>query len=231
MIATENQDGVRVIALDRPPVNALNLELVRAAGEAIRAARQDPTCEAIVLTGAHGVFSGGIDTQEVPGYDPSTRSEMLRTINRLILELYGLPKPAVAAVPGHALGGAFVLVLACDLRLVARGDFRLGLTESAAGIPFPAGPLAIVRAELSPENARILALTALTPRLDALLQYGVIDWIVDPPTLIAEAVKEARRLAAMPAYGRVKEQLRAATCDSLRRIVAYDEEPLHRRWV
>ena len=231
MIETEDRGPVRVIALHRPPVNALNLPLAEALNRAARGARDDADCKALVLTGAPGVFSAGIDTREVPAYDAATRSAMLRTINRTISELYALPKPVVAAVSGHALGGALVLVLACDFRLAARGEFRLGLTESAAGIPFPAGPLAVVRAELSPESARLLALTSLVAGPEAPVLRGVIDRVVDPPALLGEAVQEANRLAALPAYGRVKEQLRAATCEQLRRIVERDEEPLHRKWI
>jgi enoyl-CoA hydratase len=156
---------------------------------------------------------------------------MLRTINRTICELYSLPKPVVAAVSGHALGGALVLVLACDIRLAARGDFRLGLTETAAGIPYPAGPLTVVRAELAPESVRILALASATAEPDSPLLRGVIDRVVEPSALLDEAVAEAKRLAAMSAFGRVKQQLRAPVCERLRRIVERDEEPLHEQWV
>jgi len=231
VIEVEDRDAVRVIKLARPPVNALNLPLAEALDRAMREVRDDAACEALVLTGAPGVFSAGIDTREVPAYDAATRSAMLRTINRAISELYGLPKPVVAAVSGHALGGALVLVLACDLRLASSGGFRLGLTESAAGIPFPAGPLAVVRAELSPENARLLALTSWVAGPEALVPRGVIDRVVDPSALLEEATREAKRLAALPAYARVKQQLRAPTLERLRRIVDRDEEPLHERWV
>jgi enoyl-CoA hydratase len=231
VVEIEDRGGVRVIALARPPVNALDLGIAEAIHRAIRSARDDATCQALVLTGAPGVFSAGIDTREVPAYDAATRCAMLRTINRTIAELYGLPKPAVAAVSGHALGGALVLVLACDYRLAARGDFRLGLTESAAGIPFPAGPLAVVRAELSPERARLLVLTSSVVGPESPHLHGVIDRVVAPSALLEEAVREAQGLAAIPAYARVKRQLRADTCDALRRIVERDEEPLHGAWI
>jgi enoyl-CoA hydratase len=231
MIETEDRGEVRVVALNRPPVNALNLAVAEGMNRAIRTARNDTGCKALVLTGTPGIFSAGIDTREVPRYEAPTRSTMLRAINQTICELYAMPKPVVAAVSGHALGGALVLVLACDLRLAAKGDFRLGLTESAAGIPFPAGPLIVVQAELSPENARALALTSPTFGPQSLVRRGVIDRVVEPPSLLEEAVQEARRLAAMPAFARVKEQLRARTCDQLRRVVERDEEPLHRKWI
>jgi enoyl-CoA hydratase len=230
VIELETHDGVHVATLKRPPVNALNLALVQALGKAVEDARSDSSCKALVLTGIEGYFSAGIDTREVPKYDPATRSQMLRSINRMICGLYSLPKPVVAAVPGHALGGAFVIMLAADLRLAVRGDFRLGLTEAAAGIAFPAGPLAVVRAELSPEHARWLALGSQPASPDDLLGRGIIDRLAEPAALVAEALGEARRLAAMPAYAKVKQQLRGAAGEWLRRIVENDEEPLHQGW-
>src|SRR5262245_8679212 len=121
LIGEEQRDGVRVLMLQRPPVNALDLALVGAILDALRGARTESDCAAIVLTGAPGIFSAGIDTREVPAYTPRRRAEMLRAVNRMIFELYALPKPVVAAVSGHALGGGLVLALACDLRLAARG--------------------------------------------------------------------------------------------------------------
>jgi len=230
-VEADERDGIRVLRLRRPPVNALNLELAQAANRAIAAAASDPQCSGVVLTGLPGVFSAGIDVREVPAYDAEQRAAMLRTVNRTILSLYSTAKPVVAAISGHALGGAFVLMLACDVRLVARGPFKLGLTEAEAGIPFPAGPLAVVRAELAPSQLRTLALGSLSagPESDAFA--GVIDRVVDAAALLDAALAEARRLRAMPAYGRVKQQLRGATIEQLARIVERDQDPLLERWV
>ena len=230
-VEADERDGIRVLRLRRPPVNALNLELAQAAHRAVAAAAADPQCTGVVLTGLPGVFSAGIDVREVPAYDAEQRAAMLRTVNRTILSLYSTAKPVVAAISGHALGGAFVLMLACDVRLVARGPFKLGLTEAEAGIPFPAGPLAVVRAELAPSQLRTLALGSLSagPESDAFA--GVIDRVVDAAALLDAALAEARRLRAMPAYGRVKQQLRGATIEQLARIVERDQDPLLERWV
>lgn len=231
LVETEDAGGVRILRLARPPVNALNLEVAQAMHDAVTRAATDPACNAVVLTGAPGVFSAGIDTRQVPAYGPEQRATMLRTINRTILALYGLEKPAVAAVTGHALGGAFVLMLTCDVRLAARGPFQLGLTESAAGIPFPAGPLAVVRAELTPAQLRILALGSVTANAESPLFAGAIDRVLDAAELRDAAVAEARRLVAIRAFGRVKHQLRTATIERLEQIVARDAEPLLTHWV
>src|SRR5262245_17133584 len=117
LLEVEDLDGIRILKLSRPPVNALDLELAGATQKAVEDACQDAACTGLVLTGLPGVFSAGIDTRRVPAYGAEQRAAMLRTINRTVRALYGFPKPAVAAVSGHALGGAFVLMLACDLRL------------------------------------------------------------------------------------------------------------------
>jgi enoyl-CoA hydratase len=231
LVEIEDRGEVRLIRLSRPPVNALNLELAQAVHRAAGEAAEDGRCKGVVLTGLPGVFSAGIDTREVPAYDPEKRAAMLRTINRTILSLYGLSKPVVAAISGHALGGAFVLMLACDVRLVARGPFELGLTEAGAGIPFPAGPLAVVRAELTPAQIRVLALGSLSASPDSELFSGIVDRVVEASDLLEAAIAENRRLSALAAYGRVKRQLRAATIERLVRIVERDEEPLLTHWV
>ena len=230
-VRREDRDGVRVLALARPPVNAIDFALVRALGDAAEAAASDPACRAIVVTGAAGVFSAGIDTKRIPTYDADERASMLRAVNRTVLALYALEKPTVAAISGHALGAGLVLALTCDLRLAADGDFRLGLTEGKAGIPFPAGPLAVARAELSPESLRQLALTSATAAPASPRLAGIVDRVVPAETLLASALEEARALAAQPAFAAVKRQLRGDTIARLRRIVDRDEEPLLAGWL
>lgn len=89
----------------------------------------------------------------------------------------------------------------------------------------------MVRAELSPAQIRTLALGSFTADPESDVLAGIIDRVVDPPALVETAVEEARRLRSLPAYGRVKQQLRAVTIETLARIVERDEEPLLTRWV
>jgi enoyl-CoA hydratase len=228
-VRSEDRDGVRVLSLARPPVNAIDFALVRALGAAFESAA-DAACRALVVTGMPGFFSAGIDTRRLAVYDAAERAQMLRGVNRTLLALYALPKPCVAAISGHALGAGLVLALACDARLAAAGAFRLGLTEAAAGVPFPAGPLAVVRAELAPESLRRLALMSAALAPDAPQLAGVVDRVVPAERLLDEALAQARELAAQPAFAAVKRQLRRDTVARLRQIVERDEEPLLAGW-
>jgi enoyl-CoA hydratase len=183
-----------------------------------------------VITGDGATFCGGVDFKAVPGYTAGEKVEMIGHINAAITLLYGLPTATVAAVNGHAIGAGLVLMLACDARLVAGVHVKLGLTEVTAGIPYPACPLEVVKAEIEPGRRRHLVLSGdlLSPR-DALVG-GLVDELVALPDLLERAVELARRRAAAPAYEAVKRQLRADTVARMAELVASGRDPVLESW-
>lgn len=202
---------MRVITLARPPVNAIDLGVVESLTENLVDVEAATGCRAVVLTGAPPTFSAGVDTRVVPAYDEATRERMGLAINRMVHALYGLGKPTIAAVNGHALGGGLVAALACDFRVGADADYHLGLLEVTAGIPFPAVPMILVKSELSARLGRRLALGGerISPRdPDA---REILDEIVPPERLLDVAVAHAIRLADLPGYAAVKRQMRDVT--------------------
>lgn len=218
-------DGVALLRLARPPVNALDLPTILALEAAFAdLARERP--KGLVLGGADGVFSAGVDTRAFAAYGPAEKAETVRAITRMVGQLYGLPFPTVAAMGGHALGGGLVLALACDARLAAVGEARLGLTEARAGIPFPAGPLEVIRAELAPDLLRLMTLTSITIGPEELRTRGVIDRTFPPAELEAAALATAADLAAQPAFAIVKRQVRAPVLERLALLAASGDDPL-----
>jgi enoyl-CoA hydratase len=218
-------DEVALLRLARPPVNALDLELVVAIDRCVTAA-VDSSAAAIVLTGGGSCFSAGIDTKLAPTYDARQRAESIHAINAMVATICAAPLPVVAAVNGHALGGGLVIALACDLRLAARGEYQLALNEVAAGVPFPAGPLGVVRAELDPPVLRDLCLTGRRVLPDEALALRVIDGLIEPRDLLIRARERAVELAAFPAYAVVKAQVRGPLIAELEGIVAVHDDPL-----
>jgi enoyl-CoA hydratase len=229
-VSIENHEGVWVLELGRPPVNAVELELALELSDALLAAESTPSCGAVVLTGSHGVFSAGLDVRVVPNYDAEQRDRMVRAINVLVRRLYGLPKPTIAAINGHALGGGLVMALACDLRFASQGYYQLGLNEVSLGMPFPAAPLAVIEAELDPRSRRLLALRGTTfGPLDELAS-GFVDALYPSGDLLRAALDRARAASRAPAYAEIKRQLRAATLSRLDDLIARDLDPLLQRF-
>lgn len=230
-VSVSVREGVWLLSVERPPANAIDLSLVQALHERLGEAERSSDCAAVVLTGSGAAFSAGIDVKVVPAYDAATRAEMVRAVNRMVERLYGLAKPTVAALNGHALGGGLVVALACDARFAAEGSYRLGLTEVTAGIPFPAAPMIIVRSELDPARARLLTLTGAVFGPRDPLAAGLIDRVVAPEDLLPEAMRHASKLATATAYAAVKRQLRAPALRDISEMIERDDDPLLRSWM
>ena len=149
----------------------------------------------------------------------------------MITLLYGLPTATVAVGNGHAIGGAFVVMLACDARVAVASGAKLGLTEVTAGIPYPAGPMEVVRAGIEPSYRRHLVLSG--EMIDPLTAHsrGLIDELVPANGLLTRAVELARTRAATASYARVKEQLRSEVVARMRAIVAAGNDPMLGHWL
>jgi enoyl-CoA hydratase len=226
---SEEASGLTVLAIDRPPANAMNLELLRELVDAIEGFSGDPP-RALVLAGRPGCFSAGVDLKAIPGYGPAQQREMVSLINAMALGVYRLPCPVVGAITGHAIAGGFVLALCSDLR-VASTEGRYGLTEVKVGVDYPQAAIGIVAAELAPHAARALALGSELAGAEACLRLGAFDEVLAPDDVLPRALTLANGLLAFApeAYSRTKSALRGATAARLHAAASAD--PLLEHWI
>jgi enoyl-CoA hydratase len=215
-------DGVAALTVDRPPANALDLELLDEIINAVEQVAADPP-RALVLAGRKGFFSAGIDLKAIPSYGPEEHRLTIERINAMALGVYGLQCPVVGAITGHAIAGGMVLALGADMRIASSAG-RYGLTEIKVGVPFPQAAIGLVRAELSPHAARSLALGNQLVDGAECLRLGVFDEVVAPDAVLHRAMELARELAAFSpdVYARTKHDLRAQTLEQLRAAAADD---------
>jgi enoyl-CoA hydratase/carnithine racemase len=216
-VKVESRGELALVKLDRPPANALNPQLL----EELDAAREELAKSepgAVVVAGREGFFSAGVDLKLVPTLDADGQRAMVDGINRLVVGWYGFPRPVVAAVTGHAIAGGMVIALCADYRVCA-SEGKLGLTELRAGVPYPVGAIALVRAELPAPTARALALRAHLVEPDEALRLGLVDELTGPGEVVERACDVAREMAQFggQAYRRTKFELRG---ESLQQIVA-----------
>src|SRR3954454_23466118 len=178
LIHVEERGDVALVRIDRPPANAMDLDLLRAASvarEELEASRPG----AVVLTGRDGFFSAGVDLKAAPTLGPPEQREMVDGINRLFAGWDLFPRPFVCAVSGHAIAGGLMLALCADYR-VCSTEGRLGLTELRAGIPYPAAAMVTVRRELPTRAARLLVLEADLIDPQRAHELGVVDELAEP---------------------------------------------------
>jgi enoyl-CoA hydratase len=223
------RDGVAVLTADRPPANAMDVELLdELVGAVAQLAKQPPP--ALVLAGRPGFFSAGLDLKAVPAYGPDELRRMVDGINGMAIGVYGLPCPVVSAITGHAIAGGFVLAVCGDHR-VASTEGKYGLTEVKVGVPYPQGAIGVVRAELSAAAARVLVLGNRLVDAAECVRLGAFDEAVAPDAVVDRALEVAKELAELPAeiYARTKAELREATLAELR--AAAQTDPLLGRWI
>ena len=232
LVVVERRGAICVVRLNRPPANAIEMELGREFQTVFDAALEDGP-EAIVLTGTGRFFSGGLDLKIVPTYSASDQTDFLRVVNRMIGKLYACPLPLVAAVNGHAIAGAFILALTADYRIGPSSDCLFGLTEARVGIPFPAAAMAVLQAELAPSDVRYATLQARNFGPEEARARGVFDELQPETEVLERAIEVARDLASMPAdgYRRIKHQVRRAAIARIEQLIATDDDPMLQGWL
>jgi Delta3-Delta2-enoyl-CoA isomerase len=198
MLLTLDHGPIRELRLNRPPVNALSYELIKGLREAIEAAPQ-AGFRALILSGTPGRFSGGLDVPLLLTYDHATIAALWRELYALLRALAASPIPIAAAITGHAPAGGTVLSLFCDWRVMADGDFKIGLNEVPVGLPLPPVILAALRRLVGPRQAERLAVSGLLISSQAALSVGLIDEVAPPDHVIGRAIQWCQTLLALPA--------------------------------
>lgn len=197
LVSVRRDGGVATVVLNRPPVNAIAPDLLTAFDAAFTELGADPEVRVIVVTSAFPrYFMAGADIKMMAGATPQGGEEALRNSPFAIVER--TPKPVIAAIGGHALGGGCELALCCDYRLmVDDGRSTVGLTETSLGlIPGAGGTQRLPRLV---GRARALQMIFEGRRLTApeALQIGLVDAALSPDEFETAVQAKATALAGM----------------------------------
>ena len=225
-LAVVRRDGYAVLSLERAAKrNALSFAMRRGMAAALGTLATDDAIACVVLTGAPPDFCAGMDVSRFGG-DDANRREIVESTAVLFDALARFPKPLVAAVEGRALGGGLGLVLACDVRIAARGAV-FAMPEVKFGA---AGGFAALRAAVGDGPARALALTARSFAADEALRLGMVAEVVADGAALARAEAIAAELAGLPRRGVLlqTEIIRATAGTSLADGLAYEHEVFRR---
>ena len=222
LVIVSDDGPVRTVRMNRPEKkNALTVPMYQAMGAAIEGAAGSPAVRCIVIAGAPGAFCAGNDLQDFLAASANAEGlapllvEFLKTLARA-------ETPLVAAVSGLAVGIGTTMLLHCD-HVVASSDARFSTPFVHLGlVPEAASSL------LGPRrmgHARAFALLAMGRPLDAAgaLAAGLVNSVVAPAEVEAEAMKAAREIAALPAQAlaATRRLLRGSPEEAVARI---DEE-------
>ena len=185
-VRLEVEDGVGTIRVDRPKMNALDIQVQ----EEIRAAAHEATARddvrAVVVYGGEKVFAAGADVKEMAGMSHAEMVARSGGLQSAFTAVARIPKPVVAAVTGYALGGGCELALCADIRIAGEGA-TLGQPEILLGIIPGAGGTQRLTRLVGQSRAKDLIFTGRFVKADEALRIGLVDQVVPDAEVYAAA--------------------------------------------
>jgi enoyl-CoA hydratase len=212
----EITNDIALIRMDDGKANAINFEMVAALNTALDTA--EAGAKAIVLAGRDGRFSGGFDLKAFASLGPEGVYKLLDAGAELLLRLYGGPLPVVAACTGHAIAMGVFILNACDTRVGASGEYKIGANEAITGMNLPIFAMELSRDRLSPTHLTRAMVQGFIYNPEGAVEAGYLDMLAETDKVEAKAMAVAGQLAQLPgkAYAWNKKSIRKGTLDRIR---------------
>ncbi|MFF7448882.1 MULTISPECIES: enoyl-CoA hydratase-related protein [unclassified Streptomyces] len=181
-------DSVATVVIDRPAKrNAMTAAMWRALPPLLDTLAADPGVRALVLTGAGGTFCAGADISTLQGSPEEARGLAMAAEEALA----AFPKPTLAAIRGHCVGGGAQLAAACDLRFAEEGAL-FGVTPAKLGIVYPASSTRRLVALVGPATTKYLLFSGELIDAGRALRTGLVDEVL-PEGELGKRVAEFTR--------------------------------------
>jgi enoyl-CoA hydratase len=212
----EITNDIALIRMDDGKANAINFEMIAALNAALDTAEAE--AKAIVLAGRDGRFSGGFDLNAFASLGAEGVYKLLDAGAELLLRLYGGPLPVVAACTGHAIAMGVFILNACDTRVGASGEYKIGANEAITGMQLPIFAMELARDRLSPQHLTRAMVQGFIYGPQGAVEAGYLDMLAEADKVEAKAMAVAGQLAQLPgtAYAWNKKSIRKGTLDRIR---------------
>ncbi len=221
--------GVVRLLIDNPSKrNALDHPILDAIAQTLAELAGDEEARCVLVTGAGGMFSAGYDIGEIPDAEFEQRAERLvaHPFTEAIDALQRFPKPTLAVLPGHTIGGGLELALACDLRL-AQDGIRLGMPPAKLGLVYSHTGLQRFIDAIGAARTRELFLLGRHIDAQTALGWGLVNEVAEPQRLQQAALELATELASnAPLAQRGNKRVIAALLDLRDRLDPHVEQEL-----
>src|SRR5271169_6885901 len=200
LVRFENVDGIGVVTIDNPPVNALSPGVPEGIIEATERGNADPAIRAMVLIGAGRSFIAGADIRTFGNRPPPVLGKRVHDI------LDASQKPVVAAIHGYALGGGFEIALASNYR-IAVPSAKVGLPEVLIGILPGSGGTQRLPRLIGPKAAMEIIVSGRHVPAEEAKRLGIVDELVEEGADLRQAaIATARRVAEIRPLPRIRDR-------------------------
>jgi enoyl-CoA hydratase/carnithine racemase len=181
-VNVERRDGIALVRLDRPKVNALNAQVVAELDDACASIEDDRSVRAAVLYGGERTFSAGADLKEMAEGSPDDVRKRVGALQSVCGSIEALPVVTIAAITGYALGGGCEIAMACDFRIAA-AKAKLGQPEIVVGLIPGAGGTQRLPRLVGPARAKWMIFTGSFIDASKAFEWGLVDEVADGDVL------------------------------------------------
>ena len=220
------EDRIAMITLDDGKVNVMNWEFFNELNNALDQALTDKAV-ALIFTGRPGVFSAGLDLKLMMTQTMPELIKFLRAFAEIMMRVYLLPIPTIAAYSGHSIAGGAILTYACDRFMAVDGPYKVQINEVANKMILPTWIYTICRSSIPPRfwKEAMLHAHVYTPR-EAFNKGIIDDLVVEGGDVLALAKTYAQDLFRLDtrAYGATKKIMRQKEADYAMEV--FDKETL-----
>ena len=222
-VTTERRDdGVALVRLDRPKMNALSTELLQQLASTAADLTENPP-GAVVVWGGERIFAAGADIAEFKG--PDEARVIGGTFRDALDAVAAIPRAVIAAVNGYALGGGCELALACDFR-VAADNAKFGQPEILLGIIPGGGGTQRLPRLVGPARAKDMILSGRQVGAEEAERIGLADRVVPAGEVLDTALAWGAELAkgAVVAQGLAKSAIDSGLSRSLAEGLTWEQD-------
>ena len=196
-INTSLEEGVLTATLNRGKVNAIDTQMVSELLAVVDYAGSNEKVKALVLTGHPGCFTAGLDLKSLLLLDQDGIEHFWRSFHQLILNLVNLDKPVATAISGHSPAGGCVLAICSDFRMMAGGEYFIGLNELTVGIPVPALIYELMAIWVGRRNAYQNLMTSKMLSPSEALEQGLVDAVLPLDQLEVRVKKDLAKVLSL----------------------------------
>jgi Delta3-Delta2-enoyl-CoA isomerase len=195
-IQLTHKNSYVIAQLDRGKANPINRQMIQEITALANEFAQDKAVKGLILTGKEGYFSAGLDLSELVQLDKTGMVSFWREFTQMMATLVGFPKPLVVALTGHAPAGGCILAICADYRVMAEGNYKIGLNEVPVGIIVPKHIHSLYSFWIGERTAYQNLMEGKMVSPEKALQIGLIDEVVGLGEVLAKAEEKMQQYLA-----------------------------------
>ena len=234
MIKTKLDNSILTIHINRPKVNAINMDMIKSMSNVLDSSIKNPNIKGVVLTGSEGIFSGGLDLIELADKNKQYMTEFWDMFSNLLIKIYSFPKVIFSAISGHSPAGGTVIAIMTDYRIMSKGKYFIGLNEVAVGLTMPVGIGSVFKNVLGYRVAEKMTMKGELVFPDKAQELGLIDELFDNKegNIIDFSVNIMNEWLKMPFNSQIESKLimRESTLDKMKKNLKKDNELIITAW-